>query len=408
MHRDPVDVAIVGAGVAGAATAWWLRRMDPSVSVALIERDPQFAQASSQRSASSIRQQFSIPVNVALSQFGLGFLQEAHNHLAVDGQGPVLGLTRPGYLYLANATQATRLAQLNAVQRGLGADIQLLDPLELASRFAWLNTEDLALGSHGKGLEGWFDGPALHLAFLRAARALGAHWIPEAAAGFKMQAGQAINQGPGEPNRIEALRLSDGSILRCGQVVNAAGAWSRQLAALAGIALPVHARRRTVFVLSCPTVLDDCPLVIDPSGFWFRPDSFNPSGGQRFLFGTTPSLEADDLPLEPQLQEFSEDLWAQLAHRVPAFESVRIERAWAGYYEMNVFDHNALIGPHEQCPNLLSITGFSGHGMQQAAGAGRGLAEWILHGRYRSLDLSALSPDRVARNEPLLESNVIG
>ena len=413
MTPASVDIAIIGAGVAGAATAWWLRQMDPSVSVALIERDPQFAQASSQRSASSIRQQFSIPVNVALSQFGLKFLQEAEERLAIDDQGLALGLTLPGYLYLANAAQAPGLAAQNAVQRGLGAEIQLLDPSALAARFAWLNTQDLALGSHGEGIEGWFDGPALHMAFVRAARALGVHWIAQAVEGLEFQGNCTQAPRAGEPvhaghSRIQAVRLSDGSLLRCGQVVNATGAWSRALAAMAGISLPVHARRRTVFLLSCPTVLPDCPLVIDPSGFWFRPDATHPSGGQRFLLGTTPTIDADDLPLEPQLQEFSDELWAQLAHRVPAFEAVRIERAWAGYYEMNVFDHNALIGPHAQCPNLLSITGFSGHGMQQAAGAGRGLAEWILHGQYRSLDLSPLSPDRILRNEPLLEAHVIG
>lgn len=422
MSPRSVDVAIVGAGVAGAAAAWWLRRMDPSVSVALIERDPQFAQASSQRSASSIRQQFSIPVNVALSQFGLQFLQQAEELLAVDGDAPALGLTLPGYLYLANSAQASALAQQNATQRALGADIQLLDQGQLAQRFPWLNTEDLALGAHGAGVEGWFDGPALHTAFVKAARALGVHWIPHEVQGLlfetQPESAQALARSTrADPSRaaaedtgtrrIKAVQLTDGSTLGCGQLVNAAGAWSSRLAQMAGIALTVHARRRTVFVLSCPTVLPACPLVIDPLGFWFRPDGLSGSG-QRFLMGTTPSHDADDLPLEPQLQEFSDDLWSQLAHRVPAFEALRVERAWAGYYEMNLFDHNALIGPHAQVPNLLSITGFSGHGMQQAAGAGRGLAEWILHGRYSSIDLSPLSPDRVLHNTPLWEANVIG
>jgi FAD-dependent oxidoreductase domain-containing protein 1 len=412
MRLRSVDVAIVGAGVAGAATAWWLRHLDPSVSVALIERDPQFSQASSQRSASSIRQQFSIPVNVALSQFGLRFLQQAQVWLTVDGQAPALGLTLPGYLYLADADQAPALRQQNVLQRQLGADIRLLDAAGLAERFPWLHTQDLALGAHGEGVEGWFDGPALHLAFVRAARALGVHWMPQAVTQLVIQ-GAPGPAGPDGPipaagRRLTGLRLADGSLLHCRHLVNAAGPWSRALAQQAGLHLPVHARRRTVFVLSCPTALPECPLVIDPSGFWFRPDGPAHPGGQHVLFGTTPEQDEDDLPLEPQLQEFSEDLWAQLAHRVPAFEAVRVERAWAGYYEMNTFDHNALIGPHADCPGLLSITGFSGHGMQQAAGAGRGLAEWILYGQYRSLDLTPLSPDRVARGEPLREANVIG
>jgi glycine/D-amino acid oxidase-like deaminating enzyme len=164
----------------------------------------------------------------------------------------------------------------------------------------------------------------------------------------------------------------------------------------------VHARRRTVFVLSCPTPLPDCPLVIDPTGFWFRPE------GRGFIGGTTPDPDEDDLPLEPNLAEFDEALWAAFAHRVPAFEALRIERAWAGYYEMNTFDHNALLGAHPAVGNLLFGTGFSGHGMQQAPAAGRGLAEWVLHGGWRTLDLSELSVARLAEGRRVLEANVIG
>ena len=118
--------------------------------------------------------------------------------------------------------------------------------------------------------------------------------------------------------------------------------------------------------------------------------------------------DADDLPLEPNLAEFDEAAWAALAHRVPAFESLRVERAWAGYYEMNLFDHNALLGLHPGFANLWCATGFSGHGMQQAPAAGRGLAELLLYGGYRTLDLSQLSVGRIAEGRRVLESNVIG
>jgi hypothetical protein len=117
---------------------------------------------------------------------------------------------------------------------------------------------------------------------------------------------------------------------------------------------------------------------------------------------------ADDLPLEPNLSEFDEAMWAALAHRIPAFEAVRVERAWAGYYEMNLFDHNALLGVHPGFENLLCITGFSGHGMQQAPAAGRGIAELIVHGRYASLDLSELNVSRLMEGRRVMEANVIG
>jgi glycine/D-amino acid oxidase-like deaminating enzyme len=391
-----VDVAIIGAGIQGASIAWWLMRLDPSLQVALIERDTGFSQASSQRSASSIRQQFSHPINIQLSQFGLQFLREAPSLLAVDGEAPAIGLTDPGYLYLAHPEGADSLRAQHALQRQHGAPIELLERDALANRFAWLRTGDLVLGTLGAGAEGWFDGPALHQAMLRAARAQGARLIRGEVVGFEM-AGATDS-----PRKITALRLADGTRLVCGTAINAAGAWARPIAAAAGIDLPVHARRRTVFVFSCPTTLVDCPLVIDPSGFWFRPE------GKQFIGGRTPDDDADNLPLEPNLAEFNEAFWTGLAHRVPAFEALRIENAWAGYYEMNLFDHNALLGAHPAVDNLLFATGFSGHGMQQAPAVGRGIAELIVHGAYRSLDLSVLSVARLAEGRRIIEANVIG
>ncbi|RPH39806.1 MAG: FAD-binding oxidoreductase [Burkholderiales bacterium] len=398
--RDPadgrsVDVAIVGAGIAGASVAYWLTRLDPTLSVAIVERDAGFAQASSQRSASSIRQQFSSPANIRMSQFGLAFLRDAAERLEVDGDRPELGLQTPGYLYLATPPQAAALRAQNAVQRAHGAPIELLAPEAMATRFPWLATADLELGALGEGVEGWFDGPALHAAVLRRARAQGARLVRGEVSGFELA-------GDGDTRRVNALRLSDGTRIACGHAVIAAGAWSRPVAAQAGIALPVHARRRTVFVFSCPEPLPACPLVIDPTGFWFRPE------GRAFIGGTTPEPDEDDLPLEPNLGEFDETLWAAFAHRVPAFEALRIERAWAGYYEMNLWDHNALLGAHPAAANLLFATGFSGHGMQQAPAAGLGVAECVLHGGWRTLDLSDLSVARLAEGRRVLEANVIG
>ncbi|MCX7212009.1 MAG: FAD-binding oxidoreductase [Burkholderiales bacterium] len=398
-----VDVAIIGAGIQGASIAWWLMRLDPALRVALIERDTGFSQASSQRSASSIRQQFSHPINIQLSQFGLQFLRESSSLLAVDGEAPAIGLTDPGYLYLARHEGAQSLRDQHALQRQHGAPIELLERDALAQRFAWLRTGDLALGTLGAGAEGWFDGPALHQAMLRAARAQGATLIRGEVVGFEMaQAGRSAAGAASAAGKIAALRLADGTRLVCGTAVNAAGAWARPLAKAAGIDLPVHARRRTVFVFSCPTTLADCPLVIDPSGFWFRPE------GRQFIGGRTPDDDADDLPLEPNLAEFDEAFWTGLAHRVPAFEALRIENAWAGYYEMNLFDHNALLGAHPTVDNLLFATGFSGHGMQQAPAVGRGIAELIVHGAYRSLDLSVLSVARLTEGRRIVEANVIG
>lgn len=372
-----IDVAIVGAGIMGASVAYWLKRLRPELSVALIERDRTFSRASSALSASSIRRQFSSPVNIRMSLFGAQFLREMG-----------IAFNEAGYLYLGARPV---LEKLNAVQRQCGADVALLDPERLAARFPWLNVSDVEAGSLGLSGEGWFDGAALHMALLLGARSAGAKVIDGEALGFSMHG-----------HSIQAIELAGGASIACRHAVNAAGPWARRLAARAGIDLPVHARRRTVFVLSCPAPLQDCPLLIDPTGFWFRPD------GDVFIAGDEPAHDEDDLPLEPDLAAFDEALWGRMAHRVPAFEALRLERAWAGYYEMNLFDQNAIIGPHPKVANLWFINGFSGHGMQHAPAAGRGLAELIVGGRYETLDLSPLRFERVVEGKPLVEANIIG
>jgi glycine/D-amino acid oxidase-like deaminating enzyme len=299
-----------------------------------------------------------------------------------------IALEERGYLYLGRKSD---LQSLHGIQSDHGADIALLSPAELKARFPWLRVDDVELGALGVSGEGWFDGPALHAAVLQRARAQGAKLIAGEATGFRIQG-----------NALGAVMLSDGSELACRHAVNAAGPWARALAAAAGIDLPVHARRRTVFVLSCPQALPGCPLVIDPSGFWFRPE------GRRYIAGAAPRDDADDLPLEPDYAEFDEALWSRMAHRVPAFEALRVERAWAGYYEMNLFDHNAILGAHPSLTNFWFANGFSGHGMQQAPAAGRGVAELIACGGFRSLDLSALGFARVIEDRPLREINIIG
>ena len=232
-----IDVVIVGAGVVGASTAYWLTRMDARLSVLLIERDRSFARASSALSASSIRQQFSSTVNIRMSQFGVQFLREME-----------IPLEERGYLYLG---EEKALRAVHAVQIENGADVVLLSKDELRIRFPWLNIEDIELGSLGLSGEGWFDGPALHAAVLRKARSQGAKLIEGEARRFELEGGL-----------VRRVVLADGTKVECRHAVNAAGPWARPLAAAAGIELPVHARRRTVFVLSCPQPLPGCPLLL--------------------------------------------------------------------------------------------------------------------------------------------------
>ena len=262
---------------------------------------------------------------------------------------------------------------------------------QLDAAFPWLNTTDLALGSLGLSGEGWFDGFALLIAFARKARKQGARYIKAEVSGLDI-----------DSRGVNAVVLSDGTRVVATHVINAAGPWARHIAAMAGISLPVFGRRRSVYVISCPAHPKPFPLLVDPTGFWIRPE------GSMYIAGFAPADDPDDAPLTPDYEAFESQLWPQLAHRIPAFEEARLERAWAGYFEINTFDHNALLGAHPSLPNLLFMNGFSGHGLQQAPVVGRGIAELILGGRFETLDLSDLLFARISENRPLHEVNVIG
>jgi FAD-dependent oxidoreductase domain-containing protein 1 len=384
-------VVIIGGGVMGSALAYWLTRLSPSLGVTVIERDPSYALASSALSAASIRQQFSTAVNIRISQASIAFLRGAAETLAVGEDRPDIMLREDGYLYLAAADGTMALRAAHDLQQMQGADIALMDPAALAKIFRWLNVSDLSLGSLGLSGEGWFDGYALLMAFLRKARRQGARYLKGEVCGLDISG-----------SRVSGATLADGSRIPCTHVVNAAGPWARRVAAMARIDLPVQARRRTVYVISCPTAMSPFPLLIDPSGFWIRPD------GTRFIAGMSPCDDSDEAPLEPDYAAFESRLWPLLAQRIPAFEEAKLERAWAGYFEMNSFDHNAILGAHSSLQNLLFMNGFSGHGMQQSPVVGRAIAELILCGRFETMDLSDLLFARIEENRPLREANVIG
>jgi glycine/D-amino acid oxidase-like deaminating enzyme len=391
------DVVIVGGGVMGSSIATFLAG-DPAFagSVVVVERDPTYRRASSALSASSIRQQFSTPENIRMSRFGFEFLRDIGRRLAVDGPGeppPDAGLTRRGYLYLVPPGAEATLREVHAIQEAEGVDAVILTPDGLADRYPWMSLDGVGLASLGLEGEGWFDGYGLMRAFRRKALSLGVTYLAAEVTGIR-------RSGSG----ISAAELADGSTIKCGALVDAAGPWAATVAAMAGVTLPVEARRRTVFTFEAADPPEGVPLVIDTSGLWFRPE------GEAFI-GAMPPPEDDDppdLPLDADQRQWDDAVWPALAARVPAFDAVRRTGAWAGYYEYNTWDHNAILGRHPEVTNLLFANGFSGHGIQQSPAVGRAIAELIVHGRYLTLDLSVFGYERFPDGRKVLERNVIG
>lgn len=390
------DVVIVGGAVVGSAAAYFLASHPGFAGrVLVIERDSSYRDCATTRSAASIRHQFSTPENIRLSMAGTAFVRQAESLLAVDGVGPGLGFNEAGYLFLARTAGLPTLQHNHAIQRHEGAAVALLSAAELAARLPWLNTEDLAAGALGLAGEGWLDAHALLHGFKRKAQSLGVTYRQAEAVAFERSG-----------NRITAVRLASGERIACGWAINAAGTGAATLAATAGIDLPVRSRKRCVFHFHSPARLPGCGLVVDPEGVYFRPE------GQGFIAGVAPAPEQDpditdpaDFDVDHKL--FDDVVWPALAQRVPAFEALRLHSSWAGHYDVNLLDANVIVGPHPAIDNLLFANGFSGHGLQQAPGIGRALAEWICDGGWRSIDLTALGWQRVIEGRPLLEQAVV-
>lgn len=399
------DVVVIGGAATGSSVAMHLG-LDPGFAgrVVVVEKDHAYRLAASALSAASIRQQYSEAVNIRMSLYGLAVLRETDRFLEVEGEVPSLGFTESGYLYLAGSDDAVAVLRENhVIQRREGADIALLGPNEIAARFPWLVPDGVALGALGLSGEGWFDGWSLLQGMRRKAKALGAEYVAGEVDGLER-----------EGSRIAAVHLRDGTRIACGHVVNCAGSGGPAVARMAGLAVPVQAKRRSVFAFTCRTVLPACPLIIDTSGVWMRPEGAPGPDGRTFIAGWSPPA-ADDPDWrdeDPASQDvdwplFEERVWPALAARIPALAEIRPGRAWTGPYDMNLLDQNALIGPTAELRNLHLCNGFSGHGLQQSPAAGRAIAELIVHGRFVSLDLSALSPARIATGRLVRERNII-
>ena len=387
------EVVIVGGAAVGSAAAYFLASA-PAFDgrLLVLEQDFGYQRCATALSVASVRHQFSTPENIRMSMFGTDFIRQAPTQLAVDGDAPDLAWREGGYLFLASAAGLDTLHANHRTQRALGAEVQLLEPEALRECFGWLQVDDLAGASLGLRGEGWLDAYGLMMALRRKAMALGAQYR-------QARVAQLLRGG----SQVQGVVLEDGTRIGCGTLINAAGAGAAALARSAGIELPVQPRKRCVFHVHSPARTPGCPLVIDPSGVYFRPE------GDGWLCGVAPPEDEDPACEDFEVQHalFDDVIWPVLAARVQGFEALRVKRAWAGHYDVNVLDHNMILGAHPDIPNLLFANGFSGHGLQHSPAVGRGLSELVLQGGFRTLDLSRLGWERVLQDRPLRESNVV-
>lgn len=385
------DIVIIGGAIMGASAAYFLREEGFTGSIAVIERDPQFTGSSTTLSAASIRQQFSIPENIRLSRFTLDLFRNLKQRFGDDAD---IGFREKGYLILAGDEGLPILEANYAVQIHEGADVVLEKPDELRQRFSWLSTEGITAGTYGRSGEGWFDAHALLGLIRKALRSKNVDLIKDEVIAIERKG-----------DRIVSVTLAEGGRIETRRVINAAGPNAGKVSALADINLPVEPRKRTIFVFEARDIYDDMPLMVDPGGVWVRPEgSVYIAGGAEHEHD---ELAADPNDFEPAWDLFEEVVWPALANRVPSFEAIKLTRAWAGHYDYNTLDQNAVIGPHPELSNFIFANGFSGHGLQQAPAVGKALAELIVHGSYKTIDCSTFGYQRIVEERPFRELNVI-
>jgi len=384
------DVIITGGGIMGSATAYYLSCMASGLKVAVVERDPSYARASTTLSMSNVRIQFSLKENILISRYAFQVLENFEEEMAVEDRRPRIYFHRDGNLFLVGEQNLQAARRAYDLQLSLGCRVQWWSPEQVRERYPLYETSGIVGATFGAD-DGHFDAYAALMAYRAKARSQGVDYLTGEVARIRAAAG-----------RVEGVELASGDILAAGCLVNCGGAWAAQIAATAGVTLPVIPVKRQVFAFE-PAVKPDgpLPLTVLLSGLYFRTET-----GGLILLGK--SMEDDPVGFNFACddQRFMEILWPELAEFVPAWDRLRLVRGWAGLYDVNTLDHNAIIGEWPEIRGLHLATGFSGHGLQQGPAVGRYLAE-LVSGQPVSLDLSIFSPRRVLEKKPLSEAGIV-
>ena len=379
------QIVIIGGGVVGASVAYHLTQRGCR-DVLVLERESSLGLGSTGKATGGVRAQFETDINIKLSLYSLNFLRDWD----VD-----CGYEPRGYLFVATDDhQMQYLETTSARQRELGyGGVKTVSSEDIKRLVPQLNCDDIVGGTFGPR-DGFIDPLAVLAGFAEGAKKNGARF--ETA------------------NNVSAIRTTSGRVcsivtdsetIECKSVVLCTGAWAKELAATAGIDLPVEPQRRQiVWARTSEQLPPDLPMVIDMSnGFHFRPAK-NSTDEVLFAYAdpdeiTSFSTDFDD--------SFIEKVYEKARHRAPFLAETTVvrDKCRAGLYE-NSPDHHAILGGCD-VEGLYFANGFSGHGVMHSPATGRALAEIILDGKASFLDVSSLELDRFAKGELLHETAFI-
>jgi FAD-dependent oxidoreductase domain-containing protein 1 len=379
-------IVIIGGGVIGSSIAYHLAQAGDASDVVVVEPDPTYEFAATPRATGGIRQLYTVPENIRMSQYGHEVYGQFETLMAVDGEPARIDFHRAGYLWLGSGKEDIDALMANwRVQTAHDARVELLDRKGVKHRFPSMRVDDIDIAAFSPD-DGYLDPYSVLMGFRRKAISLGIRYLKDRAVDFEVAR-----------KRVTAVRLESGERVAADCVVNAANCWGPELCERVGMKVPVYPLPRLTFYFEIREQLERMPLTRHISGnVSFRPQ------GAGYICGNTTYDKPHRFNWEIDYFYFDEAIWPGLAERVPAFEALKVKSAWAGHYDENTLDNNAILGPWVGgLENFHIALGFSGHGLMQAPAVGRGLCELLLHGRYQTLDLSRLGYRRILDGMPL-------
>lgn len=384
------DIAIIGGGIIGSSIAYHLASAGNAGDILVIERDSTYEFAATPRGSGGIRQLFSLQENIDMSRHALDFYRNFAETMATDDALAPIDFREQGYLFLSDGGDAKQMEANFRMQEKAGVPAELVDNARLNSLFPSVSTEGVDLAIYSPG-DAWIDAHAGLQGFRRKARALGASYLDGEVKSWELTSG-------GD----NVIGLASGEQVTAKVVVLAGGAWSAELGKLVGMDLPVEPMSRETYFFRCGETLEALPFIKTETDVAFRPEGSGFTGGM-------PDWSVPggwNFELDPT--RFESVVWPALANRIPAMQTLKLERGWRGHYARSTFDFTPIIGPWKtDHPGVQICTGFSGHGIMHAPPAGRAIAEHILGGRFESIDLTPYGFHRFAANKPHREKGII-
>ena len=347
-------IVIVGGGIVGTSVAYWLSKYD-NLDITVLEKDLTYKKASFALSFGGFRHQFLHRENVLMGKFFRDFIKD---------KDELLSTKRNGYLLLFNEEQVEEQRRALKTQMDNGAFTTAIDGYDLNKVFPYLSGEGIALASYtDTQSEGWID-PYSLVNYMR---------------------GEATRKGV----HFRTASVDNLKDINADKIVVATGSWINELLP----DLPIKPFKHTIFRVTCPKFRGDMPLVGNfNNGVYMRPE------GKEYLIGSPRPVETDGYDMEPEWNDFEEIVWPGAYETCPEMAELKLVGGWAGNYDICTYDQNAIVDKHPDYDNVYFAGGFSARGLMAGPGAGLALAELMQEGKFKTLDLSGLSYDRINNN----------